>query len=236
MSNYEGKFPFLHTPSPFHSLAFFQHDHGMPLELIQYNGSFHPSTSFFQVLFDAPRPEAIPSLRNDYIPWKAFWDVVLGSRSEAGRSRAFDTVLWFNERSEKRNGLQAVLVPVINVYSALKFWQEGLGFKLVERGETSPGEEWAYITFRSPVKSWSLSVILAETVSEIPQQMLDNSGFNCLALLSTSLRQDRKKIYSAGATDSTGEFDLTINRKHLKVEIFRGPEGELIELLEILSV
>ena len=91
------------------------------------------------------------------------------------------------------------------------------------------------MAFRSPVKNWSLIVILAETINDDSLPMLDDAGFPCLALLTTNLERDREKLKEAGTNNSSGQFQLTVNQKQLKVEIFRGTNGELIELVEILS-
>ena len=65
--------------------------------------------------------------------------------------------------------------------------------------------------------------------------MLDDTGFNCLSILSTDLEKDSARLHQMGVIDSSGIFELSIGGKKLKIEIIRAPDNELIELIEVLS-
>jgi hypothetical protein len=63
--------------------------------------------------------------------------------------------------------------------------------------------------------------------------MLDDSGPNAIALLSTDIASDCNLAMNAGATDLTHPFTLTVNKKPLKIALLRSPEGLMIELIQL---
>jgi hypothetical protein len=95
------------------------------------------------------------------------------------------------------------------------------------------GRRWSRLAIRAPVPNWSLTLILVEGAPLIDTPLLDAPGFPCLALLSSALDRDGERLQQAGASDSTGEFQVEVNGKPLRVAVYRAPGGELIELIEI---
>ena len=94
------------------------------------------------------------------------------------------------------------------------------------------GEAWQNFTFSSPVKRWALDFILIENKEGQEPVTLDAPGFRCLALITTDLLGDLKKLTDVGGTDVTEPFVIPMNHKMLQVALLRGPGNEIIELIE----
>lgn len=233
--NSPAKRPFLQTYHPLHSLAYCEAEIGTPVELTQHSGPLEDAHSPYQVLLAAAPPEAVP-LAGAELPWAPVWREALGCRQP-------QAVLWptlqaqfWHDGASSGSGLasvRAVLLPVADVARAEDFWRTGLGCDLVAAGTVQTGRRWARVAFRAPISKWSLDVILVEGRRSIYAPLLDAAGFSCLALLSTSLDRDSGRVWQAGAHQSTGAFHVRINGNLLRVAVFRGPDDELIELIEI---
>jgi hypothetical protein len=233
--NNKGKYGFLACPSSCHSLALYQHENGTPVELIMYDNFVNRFSPCFKALFDAPIPEGLRGKTNK-AQLKYELDDVLNCNAFPFSWETFETEIWFTGNAISNNGLKALILFVKDLDIAQKFWERGLGCKPLKRGGVETGRMWAVETFKSPFKAWKLDVILAEGACAEPKATLDSAGFNCLALLTTNLKSDRLRLLSTSAANSTGEFELKMNNKNLMVEVFRGPDGEFIELLQIKSV
>ena len=233
--NDKGKHSFLSYPSSYHSLALYRHKDGISIELIIYDNFTNQLLPRFNALFDGNVPEGLQGnicesrLRHDL-------DDMFDHPLQPFSWQTFGTKIWFNRKTICGNGLMALILSVRDLGHSQKFWEKGLGCKLVKRGVAVTGRRWILESFKSPVKSWKLDIILVEDKDVDRRGVLDAVGFNCLSALTTNLKQDRLKLFDTGAEESTGEFELEINNKVLVLEVFRGPDGEFIELLQVKSV
>jgi len=234
--SFTGKNRFMTRPASRHALSFCQHENGIPIELIQYDQFPHQEFSLFEVLLDIPRPEHSLIKEEGWSRLKSVLDTVFQCDAELYSWPPFDTSFWFDRSGKQQKGLYAVLVSVNNIKRAQHFWQSGLGFRWMGDGKGKDGQEWLYLSFVSPVKNWSLCVILTQAFAERKASMLDDTGFNCLSLLSTDLEKDSARLHHMGVRDYSGIFELSVGGKKLKIEIIRAPNNELIELIEILSL
>jgi hypothetical protein len=100
----------------------------------------------------------------------------------------------------------------------------GLGFKHREDSRYS---------FRSVRPEWSIGITLVQ--SDKPEPLLDQTGPNCISFLSTDLARDRQRLLDAGVVASTEPFGVEVGGKDVLAEIFRGPGGEFVELIQVLS-
>ena len=104
---------------------------------------------------------------------------------------------------------------------------------MLKRGEMEQGKGWLQLAFQAPVPAWRLEVILVESEAARPPAFLDDPGFPCLALISSSLARDQDTAGEMGARESSEEFFLEVGEKVLKILMLRGPDQELLELIEI---
>lgn len=105
--------------------------------------------------------------------------------------------------------------------ASLDFWQH-LGFK--------PGPENNTAVFNSLFSR--LSIVFERNEDATHQHFLDDSGFNCLALFSSSVEDDRNKLCESCKCSEIA--DLRVNGRSLRIffanNIFG---GELVEIFEI---
>ena len=61
---------------------------------------------------------------------------------------------------------------------------------------------------------------------------LDDAGFPCLALISNRVAEDQNNAIEMGGRDASEKFALEIGGKMLEIVVLRGPDNELVELIE----
>lgn len=232
LPNPPAKRAFLGAYHPRHSLAYCEGPGGAALELTEHGGALPDAASPYQVLLGAAPPETRAVDMADS-PWVCVWQEAFGCR----RPRA---ALWSPLRAQfwhdsdaggAATGVRALLVPVADVARAQEFWLSAMGCGLVAEGRSEAGP-WVRVAFRAPVPQWSLDVILAEGDGQPGSSLLDAAGFPCLGLLSTNVPRDSDRMRQAGAREGSGEFHVEINGKTLRIAVVRGPDGELLELIQ----
>jgi hypothetical protein len=116
---------------------------------------------------------------------------------------------------------------------ALSFWTAGIGCRIISQGNNSSGERWVHFRCGTPLFTWSTRLILAEYAGELETPCLDDLGFGCLAFVSTDVQKDGDRLLEAEAAERSGCFQLEVNHKTLRVELFRSPDRQIIELVEV---
>ena len=131
----------------------------------------------------------------------------------------------------KALSILAVMIPVVDLPAAERFWTKGLRCSLVDRG-IATGRSWLRVRVNSLVAAWSLDVILSEEAPLEHQPSLDDDGFTCLALLSNKLEADCEASVASGGPAATGVFQIEVAGKPLDIAFIRGPSKEIIELIQ----
>lgn len=226
---------FLAAYEPLHSIAFCPAKAGVAIELTQHGERLISGRSPLQVYMNQPPPGSRQAEPSD--PGLPFiWRAALGCDSPelcvwTGLKAAF----WVDRNLPVSpfTGVRAVLVPVVDLSRASRFWQSGLGCRQEAQSQVDGTLRWGRFAFRSPVPAWSLTLILAECEQPNLVPFLDTNGFPCLALLSSNLERDCERVCQAGAIGMSQPFCVSINNKRLRVVILRGPDQELIELIQV---
>lgn len=120
-----------------------------------------------------------------------------------------------------------------DIEEALSFWQSACGFRMFTEGEDEKSRRWFQGTIKGMLPQWTVSCIILESSERPRKSMLDHPGFNCVGLLTSDIEKEIKCALSAGAKDSTGVFELTVNRQDLQLAMLRSPSGEIIEYIQI---
>jgi catechol 2,3-dioxygenase-like lactoylglutathione lyase family enzyme len=230
--NFAGKAPLLARYQPLHSMAFCEGTSSTAIELTLHGPERPPRRASYEVLLHA-EPSGSWSECESPDGIAALWRDTLGVG--AVRCGAWDgsgAQFWYEPGAGAPAAVRALFVPVSDLDRSITFWKGALGLRSLTPGETD-GRRWARGRFVSPVPAWCLDVVLAETAEAPQPQVLDAGGFPCLALLSTDARKDEEKLLAHGGTDSTGLFEVVIDGKGLQVLVLRGPDGELVELLQV---
>lgn len=235
--NHPNKSRFLKAYRSVHSIAYCQGECGTAIELTQHSARLNEAESPYQVLLGTMSIDGRDQVSPQH-SYESIWQSALGCRSLRRVSwPKLHAQFWYDAASptSRAAGIKGVLVPVADIATARHFWSHGLGLHSVQDGTTPAGQNWAKLSFKALMPGWSADVVLAEGQCQVANPTLDAPGFSCLAFLSSNLDNDSRRLWDAGATDSTGDFVIELGQKTMRLEMFRGPDNELIELIEILS-
>jgi hypothetical protein len=222
----------LRTYEPFHSIAYCQKPDSISIELTQHSEPLKQSPSFYQVHFAIKPEHCSNGIQSALLP--ALWQSSLDLQSpQSGIWSPFKSVVWYENALTQpaSNAITSIALQVRNLKKSYHFWTEALACRPINQGNTN-GQEWSVLSIVSPVPSWSLKVVLVESQSPSKKPFLDDSGFPCLALITNNLKQDAAKALQAGGHSSANEFISSVNGKILQIQLVRGPDQELIELIE----
>ncbi len=216
-----GKRPFMSTASTVQGLVFMQPPTGIAVELIHY-ADVLPDASPSPLNVVLPRPASVEGcLRLDGVaecPGAEAYEVPRGT-----------CPLWLSSDAPVPS---TIVHHVSDVAAARRFWQEGLGFKVVP---DPAAPDTATLEFRSVVPLWRATLRLVPRQGLAGPGLLDGPGFRCLSMVASHADRAAADLRRAGATASTGPLDLVINGKPLHLEILRGPDGVFVEILSTLS-
>lgn len=214
---------------PTHSIAYYEAGAGTPLELTNYGGPVTGRPARYQAL--VARPPG--SEEGDGGPWEAVWRASGVVSPRAVSWPGLGTTVWADAAGDtgEAPAVRTVLCPVPDLPRAAAFWRDGVGCRPTGGGRADDGRAWERLAVAPPFASWALDLVLAEAADPGPAR-LDDRGFPCVALLCTSLVRDGQRLLAAGATETSGRFEVTVNGRPLAVAFFRAPGGELVELIE----
>lgn len=126
-------------------------------------------------------------------------------------------------------GIEKLQVQCRDLTIASRFWTEGIGFSPTH----SPLSMHTY-QFRSIMPRWSTKMLLTESKTGIEDGFLDDEGYTCLSLITRGVNLAQEHLLNFGARDFGDPFDVKVGQRHLRLNFFRGPCGELFELIEAL--
>jgi hypothetical protein len=234
--NVESKSPLLRQRNPLHDLAVFDGSEGTALELTVHrtprrvgtNMGFVPLLRLHaSVLQDL---EAVKEPPNDIA---AAIETAFGVQSVClFRAPALDAPLWV--AAGNAPALVACIRFVKDLSEGAKFFGDGLGIKPKNQSTSGP-RPWVRFNIGSQIQRWRSSILLCEKCdnSEVAPQLLDDAGYPCLALLSTDLASDVARLKANGAQNETADFELVVNGKTFLFSILVGPDGEIVELMQM---
>ena len=233
--NAKAKEPFLRRFHPRHAIALCRHPSGIAIEWTDHQ-SQTANVGPYQVLTDQelPLPTYSRTDEDDAFPWIDSWKSTPLTNGTASNDLATtSTAVVTATKVTAPRGIAAVGIEVADLERSLRFWQIGLQCRLIERGTTDTACSWAKLTFRALRPTWSLEVVLVESTPiarSLP--MLDDQGATCLALLSTDCESDAVRAGSASGGSTSQTFTLTVAEKPLRIALVRGPDGEIVEIIQ----
>lgn len=231
LTNDPGKKRLLRHWFPEHAIAYLRAPQRPAIELTNYGSVTDAGPVGFHVLLGNLPPDATA------IPGDAAAATVWREALNCADPRAFSwsalpATGWYDAAASPTSGVVGVIAPVPNVEQAAGFWMDAFRVGTSRRGGHTL--RWSTVTVRAAMPQWSMPIVFVG--QERPRAQLDDAGFACVALLTTNVGADLAAAEQCGATDSTGLFDVVVNRRQLRVAILRGRGGELIELIQVSSV
>jgi len=135
------------------------------------------------------------------------------------------------ETNAKSRNIKSIIVMCADLDKSQGFW-ELFGFR-AEPKEISDAD-WRRLRFNSILTGRSLELLLISSGEKIlaADSKLDSPGFPCLALLTSNLAAEIERLAAKGIKGS-GEFALAVGDKDLKICLFSGLNGEMIELIQV---
>lgn len=226
------KKPFLKEFTKSHDAVFLKSDKGLAIEVIDHNSGLS-EIGPYKVLFKK-RNESFSNkknIKNDPIKQvieKAFgFPVSLKKVSDLN-------ILYYNHEGNSYNGLSAVILECESLSVSSKFWKKGIGFQTIKEvvNEKLP---WCLVEFPGLVSSMKAKLLLIETKKIKTKSYLDYSGWTCLSFIVKGINSALKQVKDFGAIDIGQPYKIAIGGNNLLLSFFRGPEGELIEFIELAN-
>jgi len=119
------------------------------------------------------------------------------------------------------------VIPTNYLEASLRFWQL-FGFK-----RSSLFNNWEKLSFATPWQKDGYQIFL-QPVNYRRNYFLDDIGFNCLALVSSSAAKERLLLKKRGVIVTDLE-SMEISGKKLEIFFAQGPSGELVEVITVLN-
>ena len=124
-------------------------------------------------------------------------------------------------------------LKVTQLDPALKFWVDMLGFKMVDEIRNTDDIRWAELVFPSGIAAWRLNLLIIEWPNNFPMSYLDDRGFTSFCFISTNISRDRDNLNAYPGVTMSDIFKLNPGRNLLDVCVGRGPNNELVELIQV---
>jgi hypothetical protein len=233
------KMPFLGHYRPNHDIALFDAAEGVAVELIIHGGPRQAGTNpGFVPLVELPSQilDALPAHRSCPADVSAaICEAYALKAVRWARILALDAPIWGDGGASTSTSVKAVTRSVGDLCASAAFFCDLLGLKLAAQGSARGAKQWVRLDSQSPVARWRLSVLLcaASDTGEAAPMRLDQSGYPCLAFLSTDIVADAEKLAAHTRGRRSDVFDLVVDQKLLSILLAEGPSNELIEFIQV---
>lgn len=226
----EEKKPYLKNFTKNHDAVFLKSDKGLAIEVIDHKSKPNKLMGPYRVLFIKKNDsdKNIQNIIHDPIKKvieKSFgFSVSLNKISDLGIS-------YFNHEGSSYNGLSAVIIECKNLVVSSNFWEKGIGFRIIKASKDELS--WCLMEFPGLVSSMKIKLLLIETKNTKTKSYLDYSGWTCLSFMVQGIDSTLKEVKKYGALDIGEPYKMLVGGNNLYLSFFRGPDGELIEFLEL---
>jgi len=205
----------------FHDLSFLKSEGSLNIEVIDHGRVNGRRGSIMPVFENAPRHmfETVGGREDMH-----------GESLLNGRFYGSDIHAYFvegNDGSSHPRTLSRIVVKTPDIARSASFWS-ALGFRSV-----SAGDGFAVLEFGSIMNRDRFLLCLEEATGAPGAWSLDDAGFNCIALASSSVDRDRETLIMKNGIRPSGIESLTVNGKPLRIFFARGPCGEIAEIIGI---
>jgi hypothetical protein len=138
--------------------------------------------------------------------------------------KSLDVPVYIRNCKNEAFRFNKVVIETGNFKKSLEFWQS-LSFKLIEQDN-----DIAVLKFQSLLKPSVFYIYLQGTKTSNNIHFLDDKGFNCIAFISNSARNE-KSIFESQGIMTTEVEEICVNDKLLEIFLVKGPSGELVEII-----
>ncbi|WP_269583967.1 VOC family protein [Roseibium sp. Sym1] len=230
VANAPQKRPLLSDYGPLHDIAVYDPQSGAAIELTAHNVLQKEARNGFTPVLEVTGPAAAELADPD--GESKCVTAAFGEGFVRHALQELDTYCYLRAGHED-SCLRAGVLAVADLEASLAFFTSGLAGKTDRQGVEN-GRRWAVVKLPALMPKWRLELLLvAAEGAATNENFLDNAGWPCLACLTTSIEGDAEKLRQAAARHVGEIFHLSVNGKALRILLAAGPNGELIELIEI---
>ena len=205
----------LRTFSPIHNISLLQSEENLSIEILDH-GNINPEKSYI-----------IPIFEN--VPLSFLKDTITsndGITTVNEKNTGFDADIQVLGQSGCSDlNFTKIRMVTENIQESIDFWKN-FGF-----GHVTAGDESAILEFSSIINRKKYELHLERVDHVRKRSFLDDTGFNCIAFISTSLNRDRNTLIKKEIA-VTNIGTLTLNNKNLNLFFCTGLYCEPIEIVE----
>lgn len=210
-----------------HSLALLTSAEGSAVELIRHHDGLDKMHAPYCAVTDAPVAGSSPNTNADQIS-EALTDALGREFTQAELACGLPYYAPVGGDAAKK-GITMVALPSRDLATSTLFWTEGMGFS-----EISHGSGWCLLEFKAVFKTLGVRLLLTQAPDNACGiRHIDDFGWTSLAFFSKNIHKSSSFLKDAGARDIGTPYPFTVNGNDLKLLFFRGPDNELIELMEV---
>jgi hypothetical protein len=168
----------------------------------------------------------VPIFEN--IPYDLIEDVKEKKVNNIGfyaKMKAFDAPIYISNNDHSPNlQFKKFVVKTKNIEKSIQFW-EFLGFKVIQ---TTPD---LILEFRALLHK-NIYYLHLQKNNDGNSHFLDDKGFNCIAFISNSAKNEKEFLDKKGV-DTTNIEKFVLGEKILDIFFAKGPSGETVEIISV---
>jgi hypothetical protein len=213
-----------------HDALFLQNSKSISIELIEHHQKTNENMGPYSVIYES-----------NFLPDTGF-SIPENSKIVKSLSTVFNTQIYnfvdkkthlsfFWKNSQIDLGLTTIILETRDLKNSINFWTKNFNFKILQSPELSSCK---LLELNSPIKSWNAKLLLIENLdAKIEKLFLNSKGWTCLSFIVKNIDSFLSKIDHSDFSFIGKAYEFKIGGKHLKLIFLRGPEQQLLELVEI---
>jgi len=220
-----GKKGFLKNDYKTHDFALLKLHNSIAIELIDHNKNNQNTDEIFSILFNSK------NLVNKELKSHNILLNKLKNIFNNNLKLNVNSICNFFEFPEIENKINSIIIKTNDIEKSKNFWCNLFGF-VESKSSKNKIKNYQILEFTSPIKNWSIQLILIEEKFQRKIKYLDDQGFTCISFLVTNIEDFLKKFSGFGLKTNSKPYETIVNNKKMTLIFLRGLENEIIELIE----
>mgnify|MGYP003683282893 CR=1 FL=1 len=213
-----------------HDALFLKNLKNTSIELIEHHQENDENTGPYNVIYESPSLDNIGSnVLNDNETTKYLSKIFNSNIHNFFDKQTNLSFFWKNSHMDL--GLTTIILETKNLENSINFWTKNFNFKILDSLKISSCK---LLQLNSPVKSWNTTLLLIENLDKkIETLFLNSKGWTCLSFIVKNIDSFLSEINNSDFSFIGNPYEIKIGGKNLKLVFLRGPEQQLLELVEI---